>query len=62
MKVSPIAAIPNKSKAFRSILDLSFLLKLTAHGRVSSVNKNSDKTAPGGAIDQIIQSASNSRK
>ena len=54
MKVSPIAAIPHKSKAFRSILDLSFSLKLTAHGRVSSLNKNSEKTAPGGAIDQII--------
>jgi hypothetical protein len=26
MKVSPIAAIPHKSKAFRSILDLSFSL------------------------------------
>ena len=34
MKVSPIAAIPHKSKAFRSILDLSFSLKLTPHGRV----------------------------
>ena len=38
MKVSPIDAIPNKSKAFRSILDLSFSLKLTPHGRVPSVN------------------------
>ena len=54
MKVSPIAAIPHKSKTFRSILDLSFLLKLTPHARVSSVNKNSEKTAPRGAIDQII--------
>jgi hypothetical protein len=26
MKVSPIAAIPHKSKAFQSILDLSFSL------------------------------------
>ena len=53
MKVSPIAAIPHKSKAFRSILDLSFSLKLTPHGRVPSVNENCEKTAPGGAIDQI---------
>ena len=54
MKVSLIAEIPHKSKAFRSILDLSFSLKLTSHGRVPSVNENSKKTAPGGAIDQIL--------
>ena len=53
MKVSPIAEIRHKSKAFRSILDLSFSLKLTPHGRVPSVNENSEKTAPGGATDQI---------
>ena len=53
MKVSPIEEIPHKSKAFRSILDLSFSLKLTPNRRVTSVNKNSKKTAPGGAIDQI---------
>ena len=53
MKVSQISAIPHKSKAFISILYLSFLLKLTPCGRVPSVNKNIKKTAPGGAIDQI---------
>ena len=53
MKVSPIAAIPHKSKSFRSILDLSFSLKLNPHGRVTSVNEKSEKTAPGGAIYQI---------
>ena len=53
MKVSPIAEIPHKSKAFRSILDLSFSIKITPHGRVPSVNENNKKTAPGGAIDQI---------
>ena len=53
MKVSPIVAIPHKSKEFRSIMDLLFSLKLTKHGRVPSVNKKSDNTAPGGAIDQI---------
>ena len=53
MKVSPIAAIPHKSKAFRSILDLPFSLKLTPQGRVPSENENSKKTAPGVAIDQI---------
>ena len=54
MKVSPIAEIPHKSKSFRSILDLSFSLKLTPHVRVPSVNENSEKTAPGGAIYQIV--------
>ena len=53
MKVSPIAEIPHKSKAFRSILDLSFSLKLTPHGRVPSVNDNSKKMDLGGAIHQI---------
>ena len=38
MKVSPIDSIPHKSKTFRLILDLSFSLKLTPHGRVPSVN------------------------
>ena len=53
MKVSPIAEIPHKSKAFISILHLSFSLKLTPHGHVPSVNENSEKTAPEGAIYQI---------
>ncbi len=53
MKVSPVAAIPHKSKAFRSILDLSFSLKLEDSGRVPSVNKNTEKTAPGAACSQI---------
>ena len=53
MKFSPIAAISHKSKALRSILDLSFSLKLTPHGRVPSVNENIEKMAPGGTIYQI---------
>ena len=53
MKVSQIVAIPHKSKALRSILDLSISLKLTPHGSVPLVNENSEKTAPGSAIDQI---------
>ena len=52
MKVSPIAAIPHNSKVFRLILDLS-LKKLTPHGRVTSVNKKSENTAPGGETYQI---------
>ena len=46
-------AIPHKSKAFISILYLSFSLKITPHGRVPPVNENIEKKAPGGAIDQI---------
>ena len=53
MKVSPIAAIPHKSKEFISILDLSFSLKLNQNGHVSSVNEYSKNTATGGAIDQL---------
>ena len=53
MKVSPIVEIPHKSKAFRSILDLSFSLKLTPHGSVPSVNENSERASLGGAIYQI---------
>ena len=53
MKVSPIAEIPHKSKAFRSILYLSFSLKLTPHGGIPSVNGNNKKAAQGGAMDQV---------
>jgi hypothetical protein len=38
MKVSPIAAIPHKSKAFRSILDLSFSLRLQDGTKLPAVN------------------------
>ena len=53
VKVSPISATPHNSKAFRSILALSFLLELTPQVHVTSVNKNRKKTATGGAIDHI---------
>ena len=53
LKISPIAAIPHKSKAYRSILDLSFKLRLTTGGVREAVNDTTEKTAPGGAIDQI---------
>ena len=49
----PIAAIPHKSKAYRSILDLSFRLRLKNGGFRDAVNDTTVKTAPGGAIDQI---------
>jgi hypothetical protein len=53
LKISPIAAIPHKSKAFCSILDLSFRLRLANGGVRASVNDTTKKTAPAGAIDQI---------
>ena len=53
MKVSPISAIPQKSKVFISIMDLSFLLKLTPYGQAPSVSEKSEKTDPGGVIDKI---------
>mmetsp|Transcript_24094 Transcript_24094/g.41261 ORF Transcript_24094/g.41261 Transcript_24094/m.41261 type:complete len:173 (-) Transcript_24094:120-638(-) len=53
MKVSPISVIPHKSRAFQAILDLLFALHLLYGDTVPCVNKNTVKTAPAGAIDQI---------
>jgi len=53
LKVSPITAIPHKSKAFRSILDLSFRLRLRSGGILASVNDSTIKLAPQGALDQL---------
>jgi hypothetical protein len=53
LKISPIAAIPQKFKQFRSILDLSFHLRLKQGGILPSVNGTTIKTAPKGAIDQL---------
>ena len=52
-KISPVAMIPHKSRPFRAILDLSFSLRLGPTTRVPSVNENTMKTAPRGAIDQL---------
>ncbi len=53
LKISPIAAIPHKSKAFRLILDLSFRLRLKNGGVLAAVNDTTIKSAPRGAIDQF---------
>ncbi len=53
LKILPIEAIPHKSKAFRSILDLSFCLQLKNGGVLAAVNDTTEKNAPKGAIDQI---------
>ena len=46
LKVSPVAAIPHKSRAYRLILDLSFSLRLEDGGVVKSVNDTTTKLAP----------------
>ncbi len=53
LKISPIAAIPHKSKAFQSILDLSFRLRLKNGGVLVAMNDTTVKRAPKGAIDQL---------
>jgi hypothetical protein len=52
-KISPIAAIPHKLKAFHSILDLSFHLWLKHGGFLDSVINSTVKMAPQGALDQL---------
>jgi hypothetical protein len=53
LKVSPIAAIPHKSKDFQSILDLSFQLRLKNGSFLNSVNEITIKSAPKGALNQL---------
>jgi hypothetical protein len=53
LKVTPIAAIPHKSKDFRSILDLSFQLRLKNDNILNSVNDTTIKSAPKGALNQL---------
>ena len=44
--------VPHKSRKYRAILDLSFILKLIA-GEIASVNDTTVATAPAEAMDQI---------
>ena len=53
LKISPIAAVPHTSKPFRSILDLSFALKLSSGAVLPSVNETTTKTAPQASVDQL---------
>ena len=53
LKISPVATIPHKSRAYRSILDLSFSLRLEDGTNIPSVNATSTRLAPEGLIDQI---------
>jgi hypothetical protein len=55
LKVSPVAAIPQKSRAYRFILDLSFALRLTDGGEIQSVNDTTTKQRHGGpSINWVI--------
>jgi hypothetical protein len=53
VEISPIAAIPHKSKAFFSILDLLFTLHLSDGSKLPSVHDTTIKTAPSEAINQL---------
>ncbi len=53
LKILPIATIPHKSKAFCSILDLSFRLQLKHGGFLNPMNNATVKLAPQGALDQL---------
>jgi hypothetical protein len=50
LKISPIATIPHKSKAFCLILDLFFTLCLLDGSKLPSVNDTTIKTAPSGEL------------
>ena len=52
LKLSPAAMIPHKSRAFRCILDLSFLLKVLGQ-HYKSVNETTNKQAPQESMAQL---------
>jgi hypothetical protein len=53
LKVLPVVAIPHKSRAYRSILDLSFALCLKDGGMIKSVKHTMEKWAPCREINQL---------
>ena len=52
LKLSPLAMIPHKSRQYRAILDLSFVLRLAEY-TLPSVNEAMKACAPEEAINQI---------
>ena len=52
LKVSPIYMIPHKSQDFRSILDLSFCLRIAGF-KIPSVNETTGNTAPKHFLSQF---------
>ena len=53
LKLSPVAMIPHKSRAFRCILDLSFNLKLKNKQHTASVNETTKNLAPEESMAQL---------
>jgi hypothetical protein len=53
LKISPISMVPHKSRCFRTILDLSFAIRLQDGTSCASVNEATTKSAPRGVIDQL---------
>ena len=52
LKSSPLSAVVHKSRGWRAILDLSWMLEWEG-GKVPSVNEKSTKISPNGSIDQL---------
>ena len=52
LKISSLAMIPHKSRKYRAIFDLSFLLKVTGWD-LTSVNEATKETAPAEALEQL---------
>ena len=52
LKISPLAAVPHKSRAWRAILDLSFETQVNGR-KLASVNDASECLAPAAALDQM---------
>ena len=52
LKSSPLSAVLHKSRGWRAILDLSWMLEWSG-GNIPSVNEKSTKLSPNGSIDQL---------
>ena len=52
LKISPVAMVPHKSRKFRTILDLSFALRIPK-GVIPSVNETTTKQAPAESMVQL---------
>ena len=52
LKFSPLAMIPQKSRNYRVILDLSFALKVEGWD-ITSVDKATKETSPAEALEQV---------
>ncbi len=63
LKISPVAAIPHKSKPYRSILDLSFSLRLQNGGGVAGCERHhyTDDTTGGAGSDGAFTTATDPR-